>query len=283
MTLAVDAERLEKRFSSFVAVEDVSLRVEAGEIFGFIGPNGAGKTTTLRMLLGLVAPTRGSVSLFGHDVARDFKAAIANVGALVEGAAFHPFLSGRDNLRAFGCLTGGAPRARVDEVLDAVGLLARADDRVKGYSQGMRQRLGIALALLEAPRLLVLDEPTNGLDPQGTREVRDLVRRVRSERGTTVLLSSHLLAEMEQICDRVAVIAGGRILREGTLEEIVGRDAERVEIGVADGREEDAARVARARSATDVSVLRRGRIEFARGALDLAALNRALLDAGIDV
>jgi len=283
MPLAVDAEQLEKRFASFVAVEDVSLRVEAGQVFGFIGPNGAGKTTTLRMLLGLVAPTRGRVRLFGRDVASDFKAAISCVGALVEGAAFHPFLSGRDNLRAFGCLTGGVARARIDEVLDAVGLLARAGDRVKGYSQGMRQRLGIALALLEKPRLLVLDEPTNGLDPQGAREVRELVRRIRSEQGTTVLLSSHLLAEMEQVCDRIAVIAGGRILREGTLDELVDRDAERIELGVREGSEEAAARIAREQGGEDVRTLRRGRVELARGRVDAAALNRALVEAGIDV
>lgn len=165
---AIRAAHLHKRFGDFAAVEDVSLEIAPGEIFGFLGPNGAGKTTTIRMLLGLIQPTSGEVALFGRDIARDFKAAIRDVGALVEGPAFYPFLSGRRNLRLFGQLSGGVPEARIGEVLDQVGLARPADQRVAGYSQGMRQRLGIALALLEQPRLIVLDEPTNGLDPQST-------------------------------------------------------------------------------------------------------------------
>ncbi len=189
---AIRTEGLTKHYGEFAAVEDVSLEVRPGEIFGFLGPNGAGKTTTIRMLLGLVAPTAGRALLFGKDVAREFKVAIANVGAFVEGPAFYSFLSGRRNLRLFGKLSGGVSEARIDEVLEWTGLTAPADSRVSKYSHGMRQRLGIALALLEEPRLLILDEPTNGLDPQGTREIRELMRRLCSEFETSILVSSHL-------------------------------------------------------------------------------------------
>ena len=280
---AIDADRLSKRFGSFVAVEDVSLCVEPGTVFGFIGPNGAGKTTTIRMLLGLVAPSGGTVRLFGCDVVRDFKRAIRHVGALVEGPAFYPFLTARRNLRLCGGISGGVSERRVDELLDRVGLAARANDKVAGYSHGMRQRLGIALALLEEPPLLVLDEPTNGLDPQGTRDIRELIRTLRDERQTTVLLSSHLLAELERVCDRVAIIARGRILAEGSLDEIVGADSEHVELGVADGQDERAAALLTERFAARVTRSRRGRLEFPRQELDLAELNRALVEAGIAV
>ena len=280
---AIDADRLSKRFGSFVAVEEVNLCVEPGTVFGFIGPNGAGKTTTIRMLLGLIAPSGGRVRLFGYDVVRDFKRAIRHVGALVEGPAFYPFLSARRNLELFAGISGGVPKRRIDELLDRVGLAARASDKVSGYSQGMRQRLGIALALLEEPRLLVLDEPTNGLDPQGTREIRELIREIRNEQRTTVLLSSHLLAELELVCDRVAIIARGRVLTEGSLEDVVGADSERVELGVANGHDEAAARLLAERFAAEVTRSRRGLLEFPRQELDLAEINRALVEAGIAV
>jgi ABC-2 type transport system ATP-binding protein len=280
---AIQAESLSKHFGEFAAVEDVSLEVGAGEIFGFLGPNGAGKTTTIRMLLGLISPSAGRARLFGRDVARDFKTAIRNVGAFVEGPAFYPFLSGRRNLRLFGTLSGGVTEKRIDQVLDWTGLAAPADSRVSGYSQGMRQRLGLALALLEEPRLLILDEPTNGLDPQGTREIRELMGRIRSESGTTILVSSHLLGEMERICDRVAIIAGGRILQQGTLDDIIGLESERVELGVAPEQDEEASAHLREHFQTEAASTRRGALEFARGSLDLAALNRSLVQAGIHV
>lgn len=283
MTAAVHAEHLSKHFASFTAVHDVSLHVDAGSIFGFIGPNGAGKTTTMRMLLGLISPSSGSVTLFGHDIRHDFKAAISNVGALVEGPAFYPFLSGRQNLRIFARISGGVPAGRIDEVLEQVGLSKRSEDRVKAYSQGMRQRLGIALAMLEAPRLLILDEPTNGLDPQGTREMRELVRHVRDEHGTTVLLSSHLLGEMEQICDQLAVISSGRILREGSLDEVIGHEGERVELSVDIDDAAKAAKLLLERFATESSSPRLGRLEFLRGSLELAEVTRALIQAGVRV
>ena len=280
---AIRAEGLSKHFGSFAAVHDVSLEVGPGEIFGFLGPNGAGKTTSIRMMLGLIAPSAGRALLFGKDIAREFKAAIRNVGAFVEGPAFYPFLSGRRNLRLFGKLSGGVSEARISEVLEWTGLSSPADSKVAGYSHGMRQRLGIALALLEEPRLLILDEPTNGLDPQGTREIRELMLRIRSDSGTSILVSSHLLGEMERICDRVAIIAGGRVLQQGTLDEVIGDEGERVELGVAADHEERAMRYLREQVGTQARAIRRGVLEFPLGTLDLAAVNRGAVEAGIDV
>ena len=278
----VEARHLHKRFGARPAVEDLSLTVEEGLVYGFLGPNGAGKTTTIRMLLGLIAPNAGQVRIFGRDVHREFKRAIRHVGAMVEGPAFYPFLTARRNLELFGRLSGGVPRARVDQVLEEVGLLTRADQKVGGYSQGMRQRLGIALALLEEPRLLVLDEPTNGLDPQGTREIRELIGAVRARGRTTVFLSSHLLSEMERICDRVAILAHGRVLREGGLEELLGGGQAVLEIEVAAGAE-GAAREHLGERCRAVRDLGGGRLAVEGASAEVAALNRALVEAGIPV
>ncbi|MEE2665126.1 MAG: ABC transporter ATP-binding protein [Myxococcota bacterium] len=280
---AIEARQLSKRFRSLVAVERVDLDVAAGDIFGFIGPNGAGKTTTLRMLLGLITPTEGRVRIFGHDIEREFKRAIQPVGALIEGAAFYPFLSARNNLALFGNISGHRSHARVEQVLEWVGLAARGDDRVAGYSQGMRQRLGLALALLERPRLLILDEPTNGLDPQGSREIRELIRRIRDEEGTTILLSSHLLAEMEGVCDRLAIIANGRILRVGALDEVIGSDSERLVLATSAGDDERAAALLRERFSIHAARPGSNRLEFDRGDREPAEINRALVEAGIGV
>ncbi|MCH2173014.1 ABC transporter ATP-binding protein [Myxococcota bacterium] len=280
---AIEAEGLSKCFGTFVAVDDVSLHVEPGTLFGFIGPNGAGKTTTIRMLLGLVTPSRGRIEIFGTDIRRDFKRAIRQMGAMVEGPAFYPFLSAHRNLRLFGGISGGVSEERIHEVLEWVGLSGRKDQRVSSFSQGMRQRLGIALALLERPRLLILDEPTNGLDPQGTREIRDLIRRIRSEEETTVLLSSHLLAEMELICDRVAILSRGKILTEGTLDSVIGHDTARVEVGVREDQGQEAVKCLRERFGIDASEQQRGWLQFSRADLDLSALNRVLVEEGIQV
>ncbi len=279
----LEARHLHKRFGARSAVEDLSLTVEEGLIYGFLGPNGAGKTTTIRMLLGLIAPSGGRVRIFGHDVHRDFKRAIRQVGAMVEGPAFYPFLSARRNLKLFGRLSGGVSRARIEQVLEEVGLLARADQKVGGYSQGMRQRLGIALALLEQPRLLVLDEPTNGLDPQGTREVRELIGAVRARGRTTVFLSSHLLSEMERICDRVAILARGRVLREGGLEDLLGGERAVVEIEVEAGYEGAARAQLAERWGARARDLGGGRLAVEGGGADAPVLNRALVEAGIPV
>jgi ABC-2 type transport system ATP-binding protein len=208
-----------KRYGRIVAVDDVDLSVQAGDIYGFLGPNGAGKTTAMRILLGLLRPDAGEVRLFGRDPQRELPAALDGVAGFVETPHFYPYLSGRTNLELFAALDGGAAHSRVERVLATVGLEGRAGDRVGGYSQGMRQRLGIAVSLLREPRLLILDEPTNGLDPGGIRDMRSLIGEL-SARGMTIFLSSHLLAEVEELCTRVAVISSGRIVYEGTLAEL---------------------------------------------------------------
>ncbi len=211
---------LVKRYGEIVAVAGVELTVEAGDVFGYLGPNGAGKTTSLRMMLGLIRPTEGHVELFGRDPLADGARALDGVAGFVEGPRFYPYLSGRRNLRLLADLDGGVPARRIDEVLDVVELRDRAKDRVGGYSHGMRQRLGIAAALLREPKLLLLDEPTTGLDPAGMRDMRELVKRLAGE-GITILLSSHILAEVEELCNRVAIIRQGRIIYEGRLDELL--------------------------------------------------------------
>ena len=220
--LAVRTTGLTKRFrSGQLAVDDLDLEVPRGAVFGFLGPNGSGKTTTIRMLLGLVFPTSGTVELLGEPVPARAGAVLPRVGALVEGPAFHPYLSGRANLARLDAADATAvsrtARARADAALERVGLSAAADKRYRQYSLGMKQRLGLAATLLQPRDLLVLDEPTNGLDPQGTREVRTLVRELASD-GTTVLVSSHLLAEIEQVCSHVGIMSRGRLLRQGPLD-----------------------------------------------------------------
>ncbi len=220
----LETEDLTKRFGRRVAVDELSMRVERGDIFGFLGQNGAGKSTTIRMVLGLVRPTSGRVRLLGHDMAKHPLRALARTGAIVETPAFYENYSGLQNLRLLAAMSGGVARKRIDQVLDIVGLRARAKDKVRVYSHGMRQRLGIAQALLPAPEVIILDEPTDGLDPQGIHEVRALIRRLRDELNLTVLLSSHLLNEVEQTCDRVAIIDHGRLLYQGTIEALIDKE-----------------------------------------------------------
>ena len=217
----IAATNLTKRFRRMLAVDGLDLTVERGEIFGFLGPNGAGKSTTLRMMVGLIRPTRGKISIFGHDVWREHCSALRNVGAMIECPAFYKYLSGRDNLRILYNTGGSCTSKEIDEALDIVGLLGRAKDKVKSYSQGMRQRLGIALAILGKPELVLLDEPTNGLDPQGMKEVRDLVSSLSRDLNLTVFLSSHLLHEVEQICTRIAVVNKGRVVETGKVDDLL--------------------------------------------------------------
>ncbi|WP_375400725.1 ATP-binding cassette domain-containing protein [uncultured Amnibacterium sp.] len=221
--LAVETRGLTKRFGKRAAVESLDLAVPAGSVFGFLGPNGSGKTTTIRMLLGLINPTEGDVRLFGETMPAAAASVLPRVGALVEGPGFAPYLSGTANLRRLDSADrrtgGGATRVRIEAALERVGLTAAAGKKVKAYSLGMKQRLGIANALLRPRDLLILDEPTNGLDPQGTREVRTLVRAL-ADGGTTVFVSSHLLAEIEQLCTHAAVMRSGRLVAQGTLDEL---------------------------------------------------------------
>jgi ABC-2 type transport system ATP-binding protein len=222
---AIRTDGLTKRFGRHTAVDGIDLRVPPGAVYGFLGPNGSGKTTTIRMLLGLVTPSAGTVDLLGARMPAGGAVALARVGSLVEGPAFHPYLSGLANLRRLdACDATADPRtrdARIAAALDRVGLRAAERKRYRQYSLGMKQRLGIAAALLAPRDLLVLDEPTNGLDPQGTREIRALVRSVAAD-GMTVLLSSHLLAEIEQAATHVGIMSAGRLLRQGPLAEVLG-------------------------------------------------------------
>ena len=219
--LILQTEELTKRYGRRLAVDRVSLSVERGDIFGFLGQNGAGKSTVIRMALGLVRPTRGRVLLFGHDMPRHSLKALGRVGAIVEAPVFYDNFSGWDNLRIMAAMSGGANRKRIEETLDLVDLLPRAHDPVRTYSHGMRQRLGIAQALLPDPQFVILDEPTDGLDPQGIRDVRSLLPRLRDELGLTILLSSHLLDEVERICNAVAIIDQGRLLYQGSIGSLI--------------------------------------------------------------
>jgi ABC-2 type transport system ATP-binding protein len=225
---------LSKNYGRLRAVDALDLDVRRGDVFGFLGPNGAGKSTTIRMITGLIRPAAGSVELFGQDVRRRRNELMRKVGAIVEEPAFYRYLSGRRNLEILAAMSGGAPRERIDQVLAIAGLTDRARDKVSKYSHGMRQRLGIAQALLPRPELIVLDEPTTGLDPQGMKEVRDLIRDLARRERVTVFLSSHLLHEVEQVCNRVAVIHQGKLVAAGEVADITRTDTEVVRIGVDD-------------------------------------------------
>jgi len=215
----VRARGLVKRYGELTAVDHIDLNVRAGDVYGFLGPNGAGKTTTLRMALGLITPTEGVVELFGRDPMRAGAGALEGVAGFVEAPRFYPYMTARKNLELLAALDGDGASGRIGEVLDTVELADRAGDRVGGYSHGMRQRLGIAAALLRRPRLLMLDEPATGLDPAGMRDMRLLIRRL-AEEGITVLLSSHQLPEVQELCDRVAIVSHGRVVYEGALSDL---------------------------------------------------------------
>jgi ABC-2 type transport system ATP-binding protein len=220
----LETEQLTKRYKRRVVVDKLSLRVERGDIYGFLGQNGAGKSTTLRMIVGLVRPTRGRVRLLGHDMSKHPLRALKHVGAIIEAPAFYEHFTGWQNLRMLAAMSGGAKRERIEAVLETVNLRERAHEPVRVYSHGMRQRLGIAQALLPAPEFIILDEPTDGLDPQGIHETRLLIRRLRDEHKLTLMLSSHLLNEVEQICNRISIIDGGQLVYQGTLDELIATD-----------------------------------------------------------
>jgi len=219
MKPALVAHDLTKVIGKRTIVDGISFELRSGEVFGFLGPNGAGKTTTIRMLVGLIKPTRGSVTICGHDLHRDFEAAMRCIGCIVEMPDLYRFMSGRENLEHFARMLG-AKSADIERVASQVMMAHRLDQRVGTYSLGMRQRLGIAQALLGKPRVLILDEPANGLDPAGIREIRELLRNLAAT-GMSVLVSSHLLAEIELMCDRVAIIHKGRLLRVGSVHELI--------------------------------------------------------------
>jgi ABC-2 type transport system ATP-binding protein len=275
-SLVIETQDLSKRYGErILAVDGLALRVRRGEVYGFLGPNGAGKTTTLRMLLGLVRPTSGAALVLGARPGSP--PSLARVGALIETPAFYPFLSGRDNLRVL-ARYAGAPEARIEPVLEEVDLAARGSDRFGTYSLGMKQRLGIAAALLKDPELLILDEPTNGMDPAGMAEMRTFIRELGRGRRT-VLLSSHLMAEVEQIADRVGVISRGKLVGEGTVDELRGRES----LWVRAEPLEKAERVVSELQAVEQVSRVDGGLRIAADPAAAAGINRMLVEAGIAV
>ena len=281
---AITSSGLSMRFrGGQLAVDHIDLVVPPGSVYGFLGPNGSGKTTTIRMLLGLVHPTEGSFRLLGTDSRHGLDSVLPRVGALVEGPAFYPFLSGRQNLARCDAADPTADlataRARIDHALDQVGLLAAADKRYRAYSLGMKQRLGIAAGLLRPRDLMVLDEPTNGLDPQGTREIRSLVKQIAAD-GTTVFVSSHLLAEVDQICSHVGVMSTGKLVFQGTLAELRGRGEPRILIRTTDGA--TAADVLAALGLSDITTAD-GQVSAGLGQHVPEKINAELVRAGVPV
>jgi ABC-2 type transport system ATP-binding protein len=272
----VEVRGLVKRYGALTAVDHVDLTVEVGDVYGYLGPNGAGKTTSLRMMLGLIRPTEGTVRLFGRDPLESVRA-LDGVAGFVEAPTFYPYLTARRNLELLGAFDGNGAAGRIDHALEMVELTGRARDRVGGYSHGMKQRLGIAAALLRDPKLLVLDEPGTGLDPAGMRDMRLLIRRL-ADQGITVVLSSHLLAEVEELCNKVAIVRQGRIVYEGAIAELKRSAGTTYRLQTTD--DERALAVCRAQPGIgDVRVQHR-KICFAAGERAVAELSQALVEAG---
>lgn len=269
---------LTKRYKGLTAVDDLYIEVYQGDVFGFLGPNGAGKTTTIAMLLGLVHPTAGTAEVFGHDVRRDIVPALRRTGAIIERPAFYPYLSARNNLRIASRTLGMADDKRIEQLLGFVGLADREDDKVHTFSTGMKQRLGLASALLNDPELLILDEPTSGLDPSGMAEVREMVDGLARDQGKTIFLSSHLLHEVEQVCNRVAIIHHGQVILQGWVDELVHRGM-RLEVQV--GNPSHAAEVLSAQSWVLGVLVAEDRLLVDAPTERAADLTRTLAEAGL--
>jgi ABC-type multidrug transport system ATPase subunit len=272
---------LSKRYKARWAVDDVNLVVHRGEVFGFLGPNGAGKSTTIRMLLSLVRPTRGHVELFGKSLLKHRREILAQVGGFVEHADFYLYLTARRNLEIVAALQGGISTHAIEEAIDSVGLGERADEKVKTYSHGMKQRLGIAQALLGNPQFIILDEPTSGLDPQGIKEVRELINRLSAERAITIFLSSHLLSEIEQTATSMAIINQGKLIVQGKVKELLNTSDNVVKIEAQPIEQAFAI----AERQTFVKGLKRSDhfLEVKMSFSDIGKLNAALVENGVEV
>jgi ABC-2 type transport system ATP-binding protein len=281
MDVAIRTIGLTKRFGKRVAVDGLDLEVRAGQVFGFLGPNGAGKSTTIRLLLGLLRPDGGEAHVLGCDVHRARLRSAGRVGALVEEPAFYDHLSGRKNLELLARLSGWSDGRRVDEVLELVGLADRQRDRAGAYSHGMRQRLGIAQALLPKPEVVILDEPATGLDPKGLVEVRELMRFLRDEEGVTIFLSSHLLHEVELLCSHVGVVSQGRMVARGRVADLLTKAEAHVDVAVDDPVR--GAEVAGALPYVDSVAATDGALKVALPSDRAADLNHALVSAGVRV
>jgi ABC-2 type transport system ATP-binding protein len=277
---AVQARGLRKRYGELEAVAGVDVTVASGDVYGYLGPNGAGKTTSLRMLLGLIRPTSGVARLFGRDPLIEGARALDGVAGFVEAPRFYTYLAGRANLELLARLDGGDARDRIEEALDIVDLTSRGRDKVGGYSHGMRQRLGIAAALIRRPRLLLLDEPATGLDPAGMRDMRALIQRLASE-GITVLLSSHQLAEVEELCNRVAIVRSGRIIYEGTIASLKASAGERYRLSTTDDAQ--AVELVRGHRGVERCAIADGGISLVAPETVVPDLSIALASAGIGI
>ena len=282
--LAIKTSNLTKRFGDQAAVNEVNLSVPRGSVFGFLGPNGSGKTTTIRMLMGLAEATSGDIELLGQEIPRSLEAALPKVGALVEGPAFYPFMSGRNNLLRIDAADrfsdGSTRAARVDAALERVGLTNAAKKKVHAYSLGMKQRLGLANALLKPREILVLDEPTNGLDPQGTREVRNLIRSLADD-GITIFVSSHLLSEIEMLCSHVAVMSAGKIVAQGSIEDLRNEEPTRLVMRTSDT--DKALELLAAKGLTNFRIVGDQLSCEVDSGFDVAGLNAALVKAKVPV
>lgn len=284
---AIETKGLSKRYPGLIgrrngnglAVNDLCITVNSGDIYGFLGPNGSGKTTTIRMIMGLIRPTAGGINIFGHSIASERLETAKLCGAMIDVPAFYSYMSARANLRLFGQLAGGVESARVDEVLDMVGLLDRANSKVRTFSHGMKQRLGFASAMLMRPKLLLLDEPTNGLDPEANWSILSAIRETNRKEGTTVLISSHLLSEVEDLCNRTAILRQGRLLYEGSVRDLVSSTG-LVDVRVSDP---DAARAAMANAGIVVRDFPRADNTITVETADAADLNELLVSAGVRV
>ncbi len=282
--LAIKTSNLTKRFGDQAAVNEVNLSVPKGSVFGFLGPNGSGKTTTIRMLMGLAEATSGDIELLGQEIPKSLEAALPKVGALVEGPAFYPFMSGRNNLLRIDAADrfsdGSTRAARVDAALERVGLTNAAKKKVHAYSLGMKQRLGLANALLKPREILVLDEPTNGLDPQGTREVRNLIRSLADD-GITIFVSSHLLSEIEMLCSHVAVMSAGKIVAQGSIEDLRNEEPTRLVMRTSDT--DKALELLAAKGLTNFRIVGDQLSCEVDSGFDVAGLNAALVKAKVPV
>ena len=277
----LQTKNLGKQYKRRWAVHHLDLEVHRGDVFGFLGPNGAGKSTTIRMLLSLIRPTEGEVFLFGHSVTKEREKALRSIGGIVEKPDFYPYLSAYRNLEIVGALNGGTNKKRIEEMLGLVGLAGRANDKVKTYSHGMKQRLGIAQSLLSDPEFIILDEPTSGLDPQGMKEIRDLIRHLASDQKKTVLLSSHLLNEVEMVANRMAVINQGELVTQGEVSALLEKGEKFVTV---QGRPIDTLKGILSKQPAITKVVEKGgAFEVSMALEEVPALARALVEGGVEI
>mgnify|MGYP001027162765 CR=1 FL=1 len=283
-TPVVQLQNATKRIGNRNIVNAISFDVPAGEVFGFLGPNGAGKTTTIRMMVGLIKISQGDIVINGHSITKDFDKAIRNVGAIVENPDLYKYLTGYQNLKHYARMVPGISKDRIDEMVEIVGLKDRIHDKVKTYSLGMRQRLGIAQALLHRPSLLILDEPTNGLDPAGIHELRNYLKRLAHKEGVAVFVSSHLLSEMELMCDRVGVLQNGKLVSIQSIKDFVDNGGvSRVCVTVEPAQTEQAKRLIASLNRTASPAKHQGQLFIQMSKEEIPKVNKLLLNAGIQV